>query len=704
MITPFNEDGSVDYAALTHLVNDQIDNGAGFICALGTTGETPCLTPEECNEIKRTVVKTVDGRVPVLLGISDNCTARLVNTVKNTDLGGVDGILSAAPSYNKPVQEGIYRHFMALSQASPLPIVLYNIPGRTGVNISADTVLRLVNDTDNIVAVKEASGNITQIADILQAKPDRFDVLSGDDAITYEMLGLGAVGVTFIQRYTPSKEAADLSEVWNVEGNEIALLYNYELQETKGLYENGESYLPISWVNEHVNKRFYWDEGEQLLVYALPDQIVYADLSTMGSSGAPLLLLKENEVYLTLGLVSNYTNVQISAFDSAEVKRIFVTDWGERETAKVKRDGAVRELGGIKSPVLTNAAKGQTVTVLETMEKWSRVATEDGCIGYIENRRLEEPSVIEFTGNFTEPVYESTRLEEKIVLGWHQVTSPEANGQLEQVVSAAEGLNVIAPTWFSLTDNEGNYRSLADREYVEKAHEMGLQVWALLDNFSNQVQTEVLLSSTSTRRKLINSLIADAAAYDLDGLNMDFEGIKEEAGVHYIQFLRELSIACREEGLIQHHTKEHTQGGGQQGEYQQHCRTCQTAPPQLAPPGETAHQVDAFAPLPVPEIEKEGKEHHTKGRDPEAEQAAAEELGKGRNVAAGKIVQVLPDLIAKEQEVEYGNAPGYQQRAAPAGQSSLPGPAGREEPGQLSPHPHAPPSGSSRNRGRSAGK
>ena len=234
---------------------------------------------------------------------------------------------------------------------------------------------------------------------------------------------LGAVGVTFIQRYTPSKEAADLSEIWNVEGNEIALLYNYELQETKGLYENGESYLPISWVNEHINKRFYWDEGEQLLVYALPDQIVYADLSTMGSSGAPLLLLKENEVYLTLGLVSNYTNVQISAFDSAEVKRIFVTDWGARETAKVKRDGAVRELGGIKSPILTNAAKGQTVTVLETMEKWSRVATEDGCIGYIENRRLEEPSVIEFTGNFTEPVYESTRLEEKIVLGWHHCFS-----------------------------------------------------------------------------------------------------------------------------------------------------------------------------------------------------------------------------------------------------------------------------------------
>ena len=264
------------------------------------------------------------------------------------------------------------------------------------------------------------------------------------------------------------------------------------------------------------------------MVYALPDQIVYADLSTMGSSGAPLLLLKENEVYLTLGLVSNYTNVQISAFDSAEVKRIFGHRLGRARDGKSKTGRRGSGAGRDQESNPYQRAKGQTVTVLETMEKWSRVATEDGCIGYIENRRLEEPSVIEFTGNFTEPVYESTRLEEKIVLGWHQVTSPEANGQLEQVVSAAEGLNVIAPTWFSLTDNEGNYRSLADREYVEKAHEMGLQVWALLDNFSNQVQTEVLLSSTSTRRKLINSLIADAAAYDLDGLNMTLKELKKK--------------------------------------------------------------------------------------------------------------------------------------------------------------------------------
>ena len=361
---------------------------------------------------------------------------------------------------------------------------------------------------------------------------------------------LGAAGVTLIQRYTPSKEQADLSEVFKVEGNEVALFYNNELQETTGIYESGETYLPISWVNAHINKRFYWDAGEQLLVYALPDQIVYADASTMGSGGAPLLLVREDEVYLTLGLIANYTNIQISAFDADEVKRVFVTDWGKREVAAVRRDGAVRVRGGIKSPVLTKVSRGQTVTILNAMEDWSCVVTPDGFVGYIENRRLGNGETREFAGNFVEPVYESTKMDEKIVLGWHQVTNMDANQELENVAAGTEGLNVISPTWFSLTDNEGNYRSLASKEYVEKAHSMGLQVWALLDNFSSDVQTEVLLSSTSTRRKLINSLMEDVREYDLDGLNMDFEGIREEAGVHYIQFLRELSISCREEGII----------------------------------------------------------------------------------------------------------------------------------------------------------
>lgn len=195
LVTPFNTDGTIDFPALENLVERQIDDGADFICALGSTSEVPCISPGEAEKIKAAVVGKVNRRIPLLIGISDNCTARLVETVRNAGLGGFDGILSAAPSYNKPSQEGIYRHFSALAKASRLPIVLYNIPGRTGVNITAETTLRLAREFDNIVAIKEASGNITQIEDIMQGKPEGFDLLSGDDAITYELIGLGAVGV-----------------------------------------------------------------------------------------------------------------------------------------------------------------------------------------------------------------------------------------------------------------------------------------------------------------------------------------------------------------------------------------------------------------------------------------------------------------------------------------------------------------------------
>ena len=171
-------------------------------------------------------------------------------------------------------------------------------------------------------------------------------------------------------------------------------------------------------------------------------------------------------------------------------------------------------------------------------------------MGYIENKIIAETNHKDFYGSFVEPEYKSTRMDEKIVLGWHQVTSAEGNRTLDAVVEKTKGLNVISPTWFSLTDNEGNYRSLASKDYVDQAHAKGLKVWALLDNFSQDVQSEILLASTSTRRKLINSLMADVEKYGLDGLNMDFESLKPEAGVHYIEFLRELSISCRQKGIV----------------------------------------------------------------------------------------------------------------------------------------------------------
>ena len=195
LITPFKEDGSVDYDALLRLVDYQLENGTDFLCVLGTTAETPTLTKEEKEKVKRTVIDRVGGRLPILLGVGSNSTQAVVDSVKNDDMTGVDALLVVVPYYNKPSQEGIYQHYKAVAEATELPIVLYNVPGRTGVNMTAETTLRLARAFQNIVAIKEASGNIGQMDDIIKNKPKHFDVISGDDGITFPLITLGAVGV-----------------------------------------------------------------------------------------------------------------------------------------------------------------------------------------------------------------------------------------------------------------------------------------------------------------------------------------------------------------------------------------------------------------------------------------------------------------------------------------------------------------------------
>lgn len=195
LITPFTKDGAVDYVSIKRLLEYQIDNGADFFCILATTGETPCLTKEEKQKIKELVIDVNQGRIPILMGCGGNNTAAVVSEIKETDWKGIDGILSVCPYYNKPSQEGLYQHFKAISLASPLPLVLYNVPGRTGINLKAETTVRLANDFDNIVAIKEASGSLEQVDEIIKNKPDRFDVISGDDALTFSMIASGAAGV-----------------------------------------------------------------------------------------------------------------------------------------------------------------------------------------------------------------------------------------------------------------------------------------------------------------------------------------------------------------------------------------------------------------------------------------------------------------------------------------------------------------------------
>ena len=194
LVTPFTADGEVDYKAIVRLVEYQIQNGADFLCILATTGETPCLSTEEKENIKKLVVDTNRGRLPILMGCGGNNTRAVVEELKTADWTGIDGVLSVCPYYNKPSQEGLYQHFKAIAEASPLPVVLYNVPGRTGINMKSETTVRLARDCENIVAVKEASGSLEQVDEIIKNKPERFDVLSGDDALTFSMVASGAAG------------------------------------------------------------------------------------------------------------------------------------------------------------------------------------------------------------------------------------------------------------------------------------------------------------------------------------------------------------------------------------------------------------------------------------------------------------------------------------------------------------------------------
>lgn len=195
LVTPFKQNGEIDYDALERLIEYQIENGADFFTILATTGESPCLSAEEKNELTKTIVKIVGGRVPILKYCGGNYTAAVVEEIRQTDWKGIDGILSICPYYNKPSQEGLYQHFKAIAEVSPLPIVLYNVPGRTGVNMKAETTVRIATDFPNVVAIKEAAGSLEQVDEIIKNKPKHFEVISGDDALTFPMIASGAAGV-----------------------------------------------------------------------------------------------------------------------------------------------------------------------------------------------------------------------------------------------------------------------------------------------------------------------------------------------------------------------------------------------------------------------------------------------------------------------------------------------------------------------------
>lgn len=366
----------------------------------------------------------------------------------------------------------------------------------------------------------------------------------------------GSAGVFLYERYSYSKEPADLQAYYGLESqSDVAIVLNDEIVEEKGVLHGGLCYLDLETVHTYINDRFYVDYNEKLLLYALPDEVVCVAVGDTVEDGYAAALEMNGKVYLALDYVKKYSDFNFVLY--TEPNRVLLqTEWKEILTAQMKKNVAVRLRGGVKSEILTQTVKGDRVTVLEELENWDRVQTEDGYIGYVEKKYLSEAAAeqqMKDTG-YAAPDYTGNTKDYKINLAWHQVTSEAANSTYPGVMDGVIGVNVISPTWFSLYDNEGIVDGIASADYVQTAHGNGLEVWALVDDFThrsdNGVDPAQILPYTSKRRLIIEQLMSEADRCGFDGINVDFERVTQDVGEDYIQFIRELSIECRRRGLV----------------------------------------------------------------------------------------------------------------------------------------------------------
>ena len=373
-------------------------------------------------------------------------------------------------------------------------------------------------------------------------------------------------GVTFgsriLEKYSYSKERADLNAYYGITGSqEAAIVLQNEIVEEKARISDGICYLDMATIHKYLNDRFYVDGGEGLLLYTLPEDIVRNSIGSsvketaQGSEelGYTAAIWEGDTLYVALDYIKQYTNFSYQLFtDPYRIQ--LTTEWPSYEVASISKNTQVRVKGGVKSEILTDVQKGDQVSVLEQMETWSKVKTADSVIGYVENKRLtgirsEQPIPVT---DYQEPEYTSLTRDHKINLGWHVVASAGGNDTFNSVTANAENLNVISPTWFKLCDNEGGYTSFASADYVQKAHDRGLEVWALIENieYKDSISMYEILSSTTTRQKLIDSLMNDLITYGIDGINVDFEQLSMDCGEHFVEFIRELSAACRKNGKV----------------------------------------------------------------------------------------------------------------------------------------------------------
>lgn len=350
-----------------------------------------------------------------------------------------------------------------------------------------------------------------------------------------------------VMKYIPSSEKMDLNEYYGeMADGEIALVIGTEKLEERGLVDGDRVYLPLDVVNTYLNQRYYWDSVNQQILYATPSELTSVSAS---SEAGDKVWVKDDKVYLNLTYVQEFTD--LDAYITKDPYRIAIQyKFKNVKTVTVKKNTSIRYRGGIKSAILTSVKKGTKLRLIEEMENWDQVATDDGYIGYIDKKKVGEAEKTKFERSFKREQYSYLTMDSKVNMVWHQVTSTDANAYFADATANMTGVNVISPTWFYLTDTSGNIASIASADYVSQAHEKGLQVWGLIDNFTQEVSTTETLSSTAARQNIISQLIQAAQDVGMDGINVDFESLSEDVGTHFLEFLRELSIECHKNNLV----------------------------------------------------------------------------------------------------------------------------------------------------------
>lgn len=361
-----------------------------------------------------------------------------------------------------------------------------------------------------------------------------------------------------VQKYTPSSEVMSSQEYFGLNSEEeAAIIVESSILSYKGKIVNDTAYVDYQAVKEELNDHFYWDSDNNKLLYTLPLDVVevpagsdsYTADGKTQSLDYTIVLIDGSQTYVALDFVKKYTGLTYETF--REPDRIVIRNqWGDVNLASIRKNGKVRSLGGIKSPILREVEKNEVVQILEPMEDWTRILTQDGYIGYIKNDRLVKERVETRTNDFKAPEYTSIEKNYKINLVWHQTTSMDANYNLIYDIANVKKVNAISPTWFSIAANDGSLDSLVLADYVDTAHDNDMEVWPLIDNFSENIDFAKVMNSTDARNKIANQLIAAAIEYDFDGINVDFENISENAAEGYVQFMRELSVMCRKNGIV----------------------------------------------------------------------------------------------------------------------------------------------------------